>query len=512
MTGPQTQSPRGWRPILKRSSRRLLAFAVLAFHGVIGSGATPAHGFLINGRWDFTATDGSTDPLGNPVTLTWSIVPDGTSIRSRNFVPSTLVSFFDSLWNVQGGGTDYQQRPWFELVEGSFNRWSEVSGIVFEYEPFDDGLSGRAHGLWSGLTGVRGDIRLGGAFIDGPSNTLGQAGLIPDGDIVLDTGDAGHFGDPGPDNSYRNFRNTLTHEVGHSLGLGHLISPNSPFLMESGFQGGFDGPQYDDVRGAHHLYGDALERGGGNNTAASASDLGVLNVGASALFGADGDSGIVLTGDQGNFLSISNASDVDYLQFTLSEPAVLDVELTPVGPTYNEFLFGVGVVDVVTTAQNDLSLELYESGPGGLTLIVASNSGGVGFVESVSGVEAPAGDYVVKVAGDTDAVQLYTLALNAVAAPEPRLGDFNDDGVVDAADYTVWRDNLGQPDDSTLLFRGDGSAGVDDGDYQVWRQSFGLSYEAVAASSATPEPSAAGALLAGVLVGVGGRRRTYAKA
>ncbi len=69
---------------------------------------------------------------------------------------------------------------------------------------------------------------------------------------------------------------------------------------------------------------------------------------------------------------------------------------------------------------------------------------------------------------------------------EPIEGDFNDDGFVDAADYTVWRDGLGttyQPSD-----------------YDVWAANYGAGVPAnapAAASIGVPEPS--GALLLGGL-------------
>jgi hypothetical protein len=77
----------------------------------------------------------------------------------------------------------------------------------------------------------------------------------------------------------------------------------------------------------------------------------------------------------------------------------------------------------------------------------------------------------------------------AIAAGLP--GDFNDDGSVDAADYTVWRDNLG----TTFSLNGNGdntgvSLGVvDQADYVLWQNSYGTS--AGAAASAVPEPSTA---------------------
>ena len=59
----------------------------------------------------------------------------------------------------------------------------------------------------------------------------------------------------------------------------------------------------------------------------------------------------------------------------------------------------------------------------------------------------------------------------------PLAGDYNSNGIVDAADYTVWRDTLG----STSDFRADGSGstpGVPDGvvdalDYDFWKANFG---------------------------------------
>ena len=66
-----------------------------------------------------------------------------------------------------------------------------------------------------------------------------------------------------------------------------------------------------------------------------------------------------------------------------------------------------------------------------------------------------------------------------VGTPEwqPLSGDYNSNGLVDAADYTVWRDTLG----STTDARADGSgsiAGVPDGvvdslDYDFWKSNFG---------------------------------------
>jgi hypothetical protein len=87
-------------------------------------------------------------------------------------------------------------------------------------------------------------------------------------------------------------------------------------------------------------------------------------------------------------------------------------------------------------------------------------------------------------------------------APPQLNGDFNNDGVVDAADYVVWRNNLGG-DDWVLNGNGDNSGTVGVGDYSLWKTSFGNTSPgalAVAANS-VPEPATVG-LVSLALVGL----------
>lgn len=74
-------------------------------------------------------------------------------------------------------------------------------------------------------------------------------------------------------------------------------------------------------------------------------------------------------------------------------------------------------------------------------------------------------------------------------APEGLPGDFNNDTVVNAADYTTWRNNLGAADESSISFNGDGANGVDPNDYALWKDSFGDMAGAGAVSGAVPEPT-----------------------
>ncbi|QDU87067.1 hypothetical protein Pla175_04220 [Pirellulimonas nuda] len=90
----------------------------------------------------------------------------------------------------------------------------------------------------------------------------------------------------------------------------------------------------------------------------------------------------------------------------------------------------------------------------------------------------------------------YTLQPNPpTAAPAPLLpGDYNRDGALDAADYTVWRDALGQSVATPGAGAdGDHSGVVDIHDYAVWRGA--LAPPSAPAGGAVPEPSSLGLLL-----------------
>jgi hypothetical protein len=74
-------------------------------------------------------------------------------------------------------------------------------------------------------------------------------------------------------------------------------------------------------------------------------------------------------------------------------------------------------------------------------------------------------------------------------------GDFNEDGTVDAADYVVWRDNLG----SLVSLPNDDTPGVTVADYDVWKAHFGESAAGALSVANIPEPSTQVTLLLGSL-------------
>ena len=95
--------------------------------------------------------------------------------------------------------------------------------------------------------------------------------------------------------------------------------------------------------------------------------------------------------------------------------------------------------------------------------------------------QSPIGEPMLAVSHElSDSTTFYQIDLVSLT------GDFNNDGIVSAADYTVWRDNNGLavtlPNDQT-------PGTVDQSDYIDWKNNFGLSVGSGASQPTTiPEP------------------------
>lgn len=99
--------------------------------------------------------------------------------------------------------------------------------------------------------------------------------------------------------------------------------------------------------------------------------------------------------------------------------------------------------------------------------------------------------------------------LSISVAGAPLYGDYNNDGFVNAADYSLWRKNVGQPagtlpNDNTGL-----PIGVDQ--YTLWRSNFGVPGAGSGSllSSSVPEPSSLLILLMGTAAAAVARRRSH---
>jgi hypothetical protein len=76
------------------------------------------------------------------------------------------------------------------------------------------------------------------------------------------------------------------------------------------------------------------------------------------------------------------------------------------------------------------------------------------------------------------------------------VGDFNGNGVVDTADYTVWRDSQGQAVEAFASGDANGDTQVDEADYLLWKANFGVAAPVttigeLAVGNGVPEPATA---------------------
>lgn len=353
-------------------------------------------------RWS-NPVGGPSANVGDPATVTWSLVPDGTIDTTGGGSQATnLIAFMDAIY---GGGTGaVENRPWFNIFQRAYDQWSDVSGINFVYEPADDGSD--IGGGNRGVAGVRGDVRIGGRNIDGNFGTLafnyfpnngGNSGF--DGDMIIDTNDVFYFDTAdGPTGENRGLFNVLMHEAGHGIGLGHTIPVNQTKLMEPNISFAFLGAQHDDILGAQVLYGDNDEI---NDARADATDLGTVGNG--------------LLTRNGN--SLDAEIDGDWYKFAVPSSGKITIELQPVGEIYTVGNQGGSTAEVNTLVNQDLSFKVFSADG---TEIAAAAATGAGEIETVIDLDLPAGgDYFVEVVGDGSEPQLYNLEFIVKGVVDP---------------------------------------------------------------------------------------------
>ncbi len=314
-------------------------------------------------------TGSSWSPVGEGLTLTWSLVPDGTFIPAFNSgagASSNMFATFDS----QFGG----RARWINLVEQFLGRWTELNGNTYVRitQPGVDWDDGAAFNTSPG-SATRGDIRISGRSIDGASgsNILAFNFFPTNADMVIDTDNSW----ASPTNNFRFFRNVLMHEHGHGIGLFHVCSSNSNHLMEPFINTTFDGLQHDDVRGAQRQHGDPFEP---DNSIAEATDLGTFNIGDSQDVGTVPIPAINFT----NNLSIDDDNEEDWFKFAVTEESGVTITVSPSGFTYdNSGQNGDGSCPGApgspydSTEAADLNVTLYDEA--GLICASGSNVGAV---------------------------------------------------------------------------------------------------------------------------------------
>jgi len=343
-------------------------------------------------RWTLTASDGGGLLRGEPVTLTWSVVPDGTVIQPallsvpESSDPSNLEAYL---------GTHHGTREqWVGLIQDALDGWSAGPGIRFVHEPNDDGVDLNSQ---PGVLGVRGDIRFGGHDIDGNLDTAAYA-FFPGGggDVVIDTNDSFNT-------APQRLQNVVAHEAGHAIGLGHVCPLDMTKLMEPVIAEIFSGPQFDDLLGAHRNYGDVEEE---NDTAVEAAPVG---------FGVD------TTSDITN-LALDGPDDEDWFVVPPGTPSEVSIVLDPGGTPYPFGATSGGLCDGVAIGTldprtiQDLNLEIYDFD--GSRLLASADATATGGSESISNLQLSSLGGFIKVGGiGSNDAQAYEIGVTRV--PEP---------------------------------------------------------------------------------------------
>mgnify|MGYP006268876855 CR=1 FL=1 len=364
--------------------------------------------YQLTGRWSGAVASGSAGAFGEPITLTWSFVPDGTDVPNGVGEGAGVSNLFAALDAIYGSTSAWQQ-VYFDM----FDEWEALTGLNFVYEPNDDGAP-----LFNapGQLGVRGDLRMAGKPIDGNSGILAYNFFPQIGDMVIDTAD--NFYNNTTNNSQALF-NVLKHEHGHGMGLLHVCPIEQTKLMEPFISFNFTGAQHDDIRGAHRLYGDFFEP---NDTIAEATDAGAPGQNNPVNFG---DLPFGQSVAFGSRASINLPGDTDVYRFEVLQTGGIDALVVPLGLNYQDnpqqcsgsagnCCSGVFIDSL---RQGDLVLELLDSSG---NVLVTADDNGVGNEERIDEFrfDNPGVYYLrVSIANNSNQVQLYTLDIELTPPP-----------------------------------------------------------------------------------------------
>jgi len=349
--------------------------------------------FSIDSRWTQTATNNNTGGNGTPITLTYSFVPDGTLSVPDGYVAPGVTSIENKLFatmNAKFGS----QAAWQNLFRDIFADWSALTGVNLVEETNDDGAQ------WvvsPGVLGVRADVRIVCIDEDGVNGVLAFNYFPNYGDMALDAAENWANGA----NDYRFLRNVVMHELGHGLGLEHVLPRDGTKLMEAFLSLGYTGPQDDDIRGAGFSYGDVHES---NGSAGAADSLGAFASGTTFAQ-----------------MALHSQVDVDWYAVSASAGTSIVFQVLPVGAAYSVGPDPGTPQPIDTRAILPLKLEVFDQD--GVTLLASDAASAPGEGVFNTPVAVPSGDTGllarVSTNGAAPNIQRYQLTL-LDAASSPR--------------------------------------------------------------------------------------------
>jgi len=227
------------------------------------------------------------------------------------------------------------------------------------------------------------------------------------------------------------------------------------------------------------------------NTTGSATGSGPVQVNSAATLAGSGTVAGHVSVNADGTLSPGTSAGVFTAQagVTLAGNSLLDIEIggLSTGTQYDQ-LAADSSIDILPDAILQLSLLTGFTPNFGdeFTIVTATNVSGT--FDTVDGYDLGNGlGFDVVYGADNIALEVVLL------------GDYDSSGQVDAADYTVWRDDLGQVG-TNLAADGNSDSVVDENDYILWKANFGgTSSPANVGIATVPEPRAMFVLLSFVV-------------
>ncbi|WP_197526388.1 hypothetical protein [Botrimarina colliarenosi] len=391
---------------------------------------------------------------------------------------------------------------------------------------------------FSGFTPTTGQswVVLEGSSVSGSfANVSSNASLDYNETVVVSEANlgAGRFG------VRASIEEVLVLEVNRNTGVATVTHPGSSSIALDGYYVGSslgslrsDDGSWNSLNESGQLGNDWIE------TAQTVNNVGELKVGADATFGASVNLGPIYNalagsfGESGEDLEFVYRRSSDGVQFPgvvrytgdLVNSLVLQVDPSGSGDAYLRNTSGTTVeidaYEVLSSAgrlstsgwssfddQNGTGNAWLEAGDVGPSLLAEFDS--EGYTTIAAGASLNLGslysggaqdlEFNFLLRGDessTTGVVIYDQYVAGPAVP----GDFNNDGFVNAADYTDYRDNVG----ASSLPNDNGLGVVGPAHYQLWRDNYGATSPA-AAQASVPEP-AAGVLIAIAALAAGRRR------